>query len=258
MRERRAESRIEAETAADGFEFQLAGERLTARASGALWLPERSALAVADLHLGKSERMARRGGPLLPPYETADTIERLATEIARLEPRMVISLGDSFDDARAADALGPAARERLGALAEGRDWVWIAGNHDPAAPAGLGGRALEELALGRLRFRHIASAGAMPGAVSRGEVSGHHHPKATLIARGRRLSRRCFLWDARRLILPAFGLYTGGLDARDPAFDALLEPDAVALLIGRRAQALPRAALSAARGASGPGFDGPR
>ena len=222
-----------------GCAFALAGARLVARPSGALWAPDLGVLAVADLHLGKAERMARRGGALLPPYADADTLARLSAEIAALDPGTVVSLGDGFDDGRAAGALAPEAAERLAALAEGRRWVWIAGNHDPA-PHGHPGRCAPEWAAGPLLFRHVAEAGAPPG-----EVSGHFHPKATLALRGRRVRRRCFLADARRAILPAFGAYTGGLDALSAAFDALLGPEARALLLGRRVIAAPRCALSA-------------
>jgi DNA ligase-associated metallophosphoesterase len=221
-----------------GLDFALAGARLRARPSGALWVAEAGLLVVADLHLGKAERMARRGGGLLPPYETAETLARLADEVAALAAETVLCLGDSFDDARAADALDAAARARLAAMAAGRRWVWAAGNHDPA-PLGVPGTHVNEWRWGALTFRHIAAADAPPG-----EVSGHYHPKATLATRARRVRRRCFLADDRRAILPAFGAYTGGLDATDAAFDALLGPEARALLLGTKVAAVPRAALA--------------
>jgi DNA ligase-associated metallophosphoesterase len=209
-----------------------------ARPSGALWLPAAGLLVVSDLHLGKAERLARRGGALLPPYETAETLARLAAEVDALGPATVLCLGDSFDDLRAAEALDEAARETLARLAAGRRWVWAAGNHDPA-PLDLPGAHAAEWREGPFTFRHIAAEGAAPG-----EVSGHYHPKAVLAARGRRVRRRCFLADSRRIILPAFGAYTGGLDATDAAFDALLGPEARALLLGRKVIAAPRSALA--------------
>jgi uncharacterized protein len=216
----------------------LAAARLEARASGALWWPEEGLLCVADLHLGKSERLARRGGPLLPPYETGETLDRLAAEILRLAPRRVVCLGDSFDDRAAARALGDADGERLISLMAGRDWIWIEGNHDPG-PVALGGRHLAELRLGPLVFRHQALREARPG-----EVSGHYHPKARLAARGSGISRPCFLADATRLILPAFGAYTGGLRCDHPALAALLRPDARAVLTGTPCASVPLAALA--------------
>lgn len=235
---------------AAGATLSLAGIAAIARPSGALWLPAPRMLAVADLHLGKSERLARRGGPFLPPYDTAETLSRLTAEIAALEPERVLCLGDSFDDPRAAAALAPEDQARLTALVAARRWLWITGNHDPTGPDRLGGAQAAEAEIGALRFRHIArSAPPEAGAV---EISGHYHPKATLFARGRRLSRRCFLaapgglaTAGGRLILPAFGCYTGGLDAADSAFDPLFPDGAVALLIGREVRAIPRAALSA-------------
>ena len=218
------------------YAFPLAGETLVARASGALWWPRSGALAVSDLHLGKSERIARRGGALLPPYESAETVARLAAEVEATAPKLLICLGDSFDDVAAGEGLAPELAARLAALAAGRRLVWIAGNHDPA-PSGLPGEHLAALRLDPLVFRHEASA-AETGA----EVSGHFHPKARLRARGRRLSRPCFLVSGQRVVMPAFGAYTGGLDARAGPL-ARLAPSGLALLTGRRVVAAPLEAL---------------
>lgn len=222
-------------------DFELAGAALSAQASGALWWPEQRLLCVADLHLGRSERLARRGGTLLPPYETAETLDRLASEFRRLAPALVVCLGDSFDDDAAAEALDPGDAARLTALMAGRDWVWVAGNHDPA-PLARGGRRLAALRLGPLTFRHEAAAAAAPG-----EVSGHVHPKVRLGLRGASLTRACFLYDARRLVLPAFGAYTGGLGAGHPAVAALFGADATAILTGEPCLSLPLAACAGRR-----------
>jgi DNA ligase-associated metallophosphoesterase len=216
----------------------LNGARLEARASGALWWPAERLLCVADLHLGKSERTARRGGALLPPYETAETLDRLADEIGALAPARVVCLGDSFDDGASALALTEAETARLTALKAGRDWVWIAGNHDPG-PLALAGRHLAELGLGPLTFRHAAAADPPPG-----EVSGHYHPKARIAGKGISASRRCFLADAIRVILPAFGAYTGGMACDHPALADLLAPDARVVLTGNPCAVVPLAALS--------------
>jgi DNA ligase-associated metallophosphoesterase len=218
-----------------GQPISFAGARLVARASGALWWPEARLLCVADLHLGRSERLARRGGALLPPYETAATLDRLAAEVAALAPARVVCLGDSFDDCAAGAALAEADAARLAALIAGRGWTWIAGNHDPG-PLALPGAHRAELALGPLLFRHEAARDATPG-----EVSGHWHPKLRLTLRGAAVSRPCFLADEVRLILPAFGAYTGGLRADHPALAALFAPTALAVLTGEPTVALPLA-----------------
>lgn len=220
----------------------LAGERLTPRPSGVLHWPARGLLVVGDLHLGRSERLARQGAGLLPPYETTDTLNRLDEEIARLRPRLVICLGDSFDDLEAAAALTGDVALRIERLAAGRRWIWVAGNHDPG-PVDLPGTHLAEAALAPLVFRHIADPRAMLGP-DRGEVSAHFHPKARVSLRGQRISRPCFLADERRVILPAFGTYTGGLDALNPAFDPLLAPTARALLLGRNLTPVSRMELA--------------
>ncbi|WP_417817520.1 ligase-associated DNA damage response endonuclease PdeM [Tritonibacter scottomollicae] len=211
-----------------GFDITFHGARLTALAARALWWAAEATLVVSDLHLGKSERVARRTGVSLPPYETRDTLDRLETLIAALSPTRVICLGDTFDDDIAASSLTTSDRARLQALMQGRHWIWVEGNHDPAPPA-LGGDPVAELRLGALTFRHIAS----PDAV--GEISGHYHPKVRL--RGQ--SRPAFLLDKSRLIMPAFGTYTGGLRSSDPALTALMDKQALAILTGARALPCP-------------------
>ena len=212
--------------------FPFAGETLAALPSGALHWPDWALLCVSDLHLGKAERMARRGGPALPPYEARETLDRLAADIAATAPETVICLGDSFDDDAAMRALEAGARERLASLMAGRRWIWIAGNHDPG-PVDLGGTHRAEHREGALTFRHIATGGGG------GEVSGHYHPKARLALRGRRLTRRCFLVDSRRLVLPAYGTYTGGLYSHSDTLTALMDADARAILLADPPLAMP-------------------
>jgi DNA ligase-associated metallophosphoesterase len=193
---------------------------------------------VSDLHLGKAERNARRGGGFWPPYENDATLEKLETEAAALAPKTIVALGDSFDDSACAGALADADRARITALADKRDLIWITGNHDPA-PNGLPGEGAPELIIGPLTFRHIAE--PQHG----NEISGHYHPKASIQTRGRRIRRKCFLLDANRMILPAFGAYTGGLDIFDPAFAPLFGPDADVILTGEKALRAPVARLRA-------------
>lgn len=208
--------------------FTLSGETLHALPSGALYWPAQRLLCVSDLHFGKSERLARRGGALLPPYETRATLEKLEADIDRTTPTRVVCLGDSFDDLAAADGLEEAARLRLVRLMAGRDWTWIEGNHD-AGPVDIGGTHRATLTLGPLTFRHIADP------AESAEISGHYHPKTRL----KGSSRPCFLLDAARLILPAYGTYTGGLATHDVALRALMQKGALAILTGPRALPIP-------------------
>ncbi|MEL6791924.1 MAG: ligase-associated DNA damage response endonuclease PdeM [Pseudomonadota bacterium] len=214
------------------YRFTFCGVDLEASPSGALYAPGAKALVVSDLHLGRAERIARREGRLVPPYETRETLMRLDALIAALKPEIVICLGDSFDDNRAAEAIGEAERDMLRVMQAGRRWIWIAGNHDPA-PVGFSGDGCDEIALAGLTFRHEAARGA------RAEVSGHFHPKVRLRGPG----RPAFLVDERRIIMPAFGAYTGGLDVTDAAFDEVIGPEAVALITGRKIIAAPRAPM---------------
>lgn len=218
----------------NGLAFDLAGTRLTALGSGALWWPDRSVLCVSDLHLGKSERMARRGGGTLPPYETRDALGRLADDLAATGARTVVCLGDSFDDLGAARALSEENRDWIASLQAGRRWFWIEGNHDPG-PVDVGGAHLQEWHADPLVFRHIAR----PDAI--GEVSGHYHPKAQVRLRGRSISRPAFLIDRHRVILPAYGTYTGGLRSHDAVFDRLMMPGALAILTGASPRPVPMA-----------------
>ncbi len=204
------------------------GETLHLLPSGALYWPARRTLAVSDLHLGKSERLARRGGMLLPPYETQATLEKLDRDLEHTRAETVICLGDSFDDLAALNGIEESSRLWLIRLMAGRDWTWITGNHDPG-PIDLGGTHRAELRLHPFTFRHIADESETA------EISGHYHPKASLAGQ----SRPCFLADAKRMILPAYGAYTGGLRSHDPALTTLMARDALAILTGRRALAIP-------------------
>ncbi|MEQ9259498.1 MAG: ligase-associated DNA damage response endonuclease PdeM [Roseovarius sp.] len=208
-----------------GYKFTLAGAPLVAMGSGALYWPERGLLCISDLHLGKSERRARLGEAHLPPYETQDTLSRLEDDLKATEATTVICLGDSFDDRAAAEALPEAEKLWIAALQAGRRWVWIEGNHDPG-PVELGGTHLAELPLPPVTFRHIARKNQS------GEISGHYHPKATISLTGRTVTRPAFLIDVDRVILPAYGTYTGGLRSDDAAFAQLMRADALAVLTG--------------------------
>jgi len=196
-------------------EVTVAGITLLADLSGALVWEEQKLLVVADLHLEKGSSFAARG-ILLPPYDTATTLARLAMLIERHAPRLVIALGDSFHDGGGPERMSDISRAALKALQRGRDWLWIAGNHDPDPAQNIGGRFAAELALGPLTFRHEPSPQPCDG-----EIAGHLHPQARVARCGRAVSRRCFACDGKRLVMPALGAYTGGLNVRDRAFAAL-------------------------------------
>ena len=207
--------------------LHFAGERLMLDPDGALFWPAQRLLAVADLHLEKGTAAAARG-QLLPPWDTRATLDRLAALLRRWKPETVVALGDSFHDARGSLRLDPQDLARLRLMAGAHRFVWVLGNHDPAPPDGIGGEAVGELRLGPLRFVHQSRPG--PAA---GELSGHFHPKAQVQARGATVSRPCFIADGRRVMLPAIGAYTGGLDVRDPAIAALFPRGGRVFLLGQ-------------------------
>jgi DNA ligase-associated metallophosphoesterase len=207
-------------------EFAFHGAALLADASGALVWPDKATVVVADLHFEKGSAFAVNGTPL-PPYDSRETLRRLQAVLKRHRPRRVICLGDSFHDTDAAGRLTAHETDILRRLTAAHEWIWITGNHDPEAPADLGGITAAELQSGNLTFRHEAERGA------EGEVSGHFHPKAAVSARNRTVGGRCFVTDGARLILPAFVAYAGGLDVRDPAIECLLGPEYSVFILGR-------------------------
>ncbi|HKY94192.1 MAG TPA: ligase-associated DNA damage response endonuclease PdeM [Kiloniellales bacterium] len=218
--------------------LELCGTALAVDPEGALWWPERRLLAVADLHLEKASSLARRGH-LLPPYDTRATLARLARLVERHRPALLLCLGDSFHDVEGPERLAAEDRAALVAIAAITELLWVEGNHDPGTlPEGLG-RLVEEIAFGPLLFRHQAARD-----FAGGEVSGHYHPKATVFGGLRRVTGRCFVTDGRRLILPAFGQLTGGLDVLDRAYRPLFPEGFEVVLLGeRRAVRFPAGAL---------------
>ncbi len=197
---------------ADASEIPVAGVALVADLAGALYWPEERLLVISDLHLEKGSSFARRG-VLLPPYDTASTLDRLAGALSRYAVRTVVALGDSFHDQNGPARLAAADRAKLLELQRGRNWVWIAGNHDPDPADCLGGVFATSLSLWPLSFRHEPTPQASPG-----EIAGHLHPVARVSRRSHTLTRRCFVSDGARLVMPAFGAYAGGLNIRHAAF----------------------------------------
>jgi hypothetical protein len=204
--------------------FSFAGETFEATASGALFWRARQALLVADLHLEKASWFARLG-QFLPPYDSHATLTALAAEIERSGATRLYCLGDSFHDRFGCDRLPANARALLTDLTGQTDWVWIVGNHDPGFADHCGGRIEDEVVAGGIVLRHEAV-----GDEPRPEISGHFHPKLRLTVKGRHVSRRCFVLSPTKIIMPAFGTLTGGLDAHHPEILRCVGADATALV----------------------------
>jgi DNA ligase-associated metallophosphoesterase len=200
------------------LEFLVAGIPVLADLAGALILEAESLLVVADLHLEKGSAYAARG-VFLPPWDTAATLARLAELIARWRPRTVVALGDSFHDLRAGERMGADDLACLRAMQTRRDWIWVAGNHDPRPPDFVGGEWAPKVAIGGLILRHEPQLGAC-----RGEIAGHLHPLARVVSRSGSVRRRCFVSDGERCVMPALGAFAGGLNVRDAAFELLFGP----------------------------------
>lgn len=205
-----ATGRVEGVTA----RLAVAGVEFLADVSGALFDETERLLIVADLHMEKGSAYAARR-VLLPPYDTAATLARLAAVVMRLAPRTIVALGDSFHDVRAGERIAEQDRRALADLQRGRDFIWVAGNHDPELPAFAGGERCDALALRGVTLRHEPLRGA------HGEIAGHLHPVARVVSKSGGLRRRCFASDGNRCVMPAFGAYAGGLNIRDAAFAPL-------------------------------------
>ncbi|MBA2772395.1 MAG: ligase-associated DNA damage response endonuclease PdeM [Sphingomonas sp.] len=203
--------------------FSFAGETFVPSGDGALFWPERKALLVADLHLEKASWFARLG-QLLPPYDSHATLTAVATELERTGARRLFCLGDSFHDRFGCDRLPVQSRALLTRMTGFVEWTWIVGNHDPGFADHCGGTIVEDVELGGIVLRHAAVREE-----NRPEISGHFHPKVRLNLKGRRVSRRCFVASETKIIMPAFGALTGGLDANHPE---------IARHLGTKAQAL--------------------
>lgn len=215
--------------------ISFAGAEFILDLSGALYWPGQELLVVADLHFEKGSSFAARAYRPLPPHDTAQTLMRLHALVEHYRPRQVICLGDSFHDARASDRLSDGDLVRLRFLTEGCGWVWITGNHDPAVPAMLGGEAVERMVIDDIAFQHDLPGEAASDLTDRERafVFGHFHPVAMIAFSGHLVRRRCFVLGDRRLLMPAFGAYTGGLNVLDPAIMALFPRGYEALLLGR-------------------------
>jgi hypothetical protein len=210
-----------------GLHIRVAGAWAALLPSGAAFIAAERTLICADLHLEKGSAYARRG-QLLPPYDTRETLRRLAGDAARTGAERIVLLGDTLHDGQAHGRMMEADAEALRAIAQGRTLVWIVGNHDPEGPGALPGHAMAELALGPLVLRHEPQAGPQAG-----EVAGHLHPCARVTASARSVRRRCFVTDGRRLVLPAYGAYAGGLSVRHGAFAGLFSGPPLIGALGR-------------------------
>ena len=204
--------------------FSFAGETFEATPDGALFWRSQNALLVADLHLEKASWFARLG-QFLPPYDSHATLTALATEVDRTGATKLYCLGDSFHDRFGCDRLPAGARALLTDLTHRLDWTWIVGNHDPGFADHCGGRIEDEVEIASIVLRHEARRDD-----PRPEMSGHYHPKLRLHMKGRQISRRCFVVSATKVIFPAFGSLTGGLDAHHPEILRSVGADAAALV----------------------------
>ena len=219
------------------FEFYLCNTRLVADISGALFWPEKQTVIFSDLHLEKGSWFAKQN-VLLPPYDTIDTLNRVEKVVNYFKPSRVISLGDSFHDDTWKERISKEQIAKILNLTNNYEWFWIQGNHDPCGVPSLGGINLSDYLDPPLTFRHEAKRETTDG-----EVSGHFHPKAKIKLNRKSFSDRCFISDEKRVILPAFGSFTGGLNVMDKAISSFFRDDFKVFLLGSKVRQFPRTAL---------------
>lgn len=219
---------VTAHTPSQTAEIGIHGVAALCDPLGGLFLVQHGMLIVSDLHLEKGAAFARRG-QLHPPYDTLATLRLLQILIDRYAPKTVISLGDNFHDRKGSTLLPPLLRQSIHDMAKGREWLWVNGNHDPDGAVGLPGSSVDELHYSGLVFRHEPKAGQVSG-----EIAGHLHPAAVVRRREKSVRRACFATDGSRLVMPAFGVTTGGLDLRHAAMHGLFDKTKlVAHMLGR-------------------------
>ena len=224
-RQRRAAPALCFSPEPDGVRFTLAGVEVLALAEGALWIEIEQTLVCSDLHLEKGSSFAR-GGRMLPPYDTRATLELVAAMVARRRPKRIVSLGDSFHDRDGPNRLSPADRALLEEVLQACAWTWIEGNHDGVSPARLGGSSSREVQIAGLTLRHEPTG-------AEAEIAGHLHPCARVRGAAGSVRRRCFALDGGRLVMPAMGAFTGGLNVLEPAFAALFPQGCAAIMMSR-------------------------
>ena len=216
--------------------FRLAGRPVVLDCSGAMWLPDEGLLVVSDLHFEKGSHYAAKGIPL-PPYDTRATLDALERLVRLCRPKTILSLGDAFHDVGAEARMDESDARRLEGLCEAADWIWILGNHDPQPPKRFRGHATEATVAGGLAFVHE------PGDTDDWQVAGHLHPCAVAAKGGRGVRKPCFVTDGERLVMPAFGAFTGGLNVLDEAFAPHFEEFAVFMLGDARVFQVPVSSL---------------
>jgi DNA ligase-associated metallophosphoesterase len=219
------------------FEFYLSNTRLIADISGALFWPEKQTVIFSDLHLEKGSWFAKQN-VFLPPYDTLDTLNRVEKVVNYFKPSRVISLGDSFHDDTWKERISKEQIAKILNLTNNYEWFWIQGNHDPCGVPSLGGINLSDYLDPPLTFRHEAKRETTDG-----EVSGHFHPKAKIKLNRKSFSDRCFISDEKRVILPAFGSFTGGLNVMDKAISSFFRDDFKVFLLGSKVRQFPKTAL---------------
>ena len=240
------------------YAFSHAGEAFVASLSGALYWPEQKTLLVADLHLEKGSAFARLG-QFLPPYDSQRTLALLALDIAHFKPETVICLGDSFHDVDGPKRMSTSVAERLQALTTAQKWIWLTGNHDPLISSDLGGeicdiRQMEGANCAVILCHEPGESAGLEASWQSDtlclEICGHLHPVARIPARGRTLRRKCFVLAKDRIIMPAYGSYTGGLELCEKAFAPYMSEDAKLLVLGRQTLAMHGASISVPRSSS--------
>ena len=184
---------------------------------GALLWEQEKILIVSDLHFEKGSSFLKFG-TYLPPFDTQETLEKLTTTLNAHKVETIIFLGDVYHDTGALSRMNVKTRDIWQNILNNHHIVWVEGNHDPnTAPKGI--ECLKEHNHQDIIFRHIAQNNAQDF-----EISGHYHPAVTFTYKGQKLRKPCFIKSKNKMILPAYGTYTGGLDITDKIYKDIFNP----------------------------------
>ena len=193
----------------------FANKEFILQKDGSVYWPDKKSLILGDLHLEKSSYFAKLGN-FLPPYDSFETLNKLEKSLNKLNVNKIILLGDIFHDKEGIKRLNKKLLKYLDYICKKFDVIWLVGNHD-GIDRPKDAKFCKKYKIDNINFNHKSSKNTM------NELSGHYHPKATLKLFKTKISKPCFLIGKSKIILPAYGSFTGGIDSQDEIFKKIFE-----------------------------------
>ena len=196
---------------------------------GVIYWPRLMTIILSDLHLGKSMFWARHG-KFLPPYDNLETLSKLKKVLRKFQISKIIFLGDVFHDDSGYESLEPETIQILNEILCNYEIIFIAGNHDlnisiPKI------KILKNYTKDSIIFSHYPSTNVSE---KKAQIFGHFHPKISVKISGRVISKKCFVIDKKKILLPSFGNYTGGLDINKNMLLNIFKKDCTYFMLGQK------------------------